>query len=212
MTTVQGLFTAGDGVGACAHKFSSGSHAEGRIAAKSAIRFIRDHPEPSTIDPAKVRSIKEEVYQPLNTYEEFKGFSSDPIINPNYILPKMFLFRLNKIMDEYVGGTSTWYTTNEQMLKRGQELLQFLREDSAKLAATNLHDLLRCWENVHRLWTAEVHLRHVLHRTETRYPGYLYRSDYPDIDEENWKVFVNSRWDPETGEWTMSKKPVISIV
>ena len=30
MTTVSGLFTAGDGVGASGHKFSSGSHAEGR--------------------------------------------------------------------------------------------------------------------------------------------------------------------------------------
>jgi len=27
MTTVKGLFTAGDGVGASGHKFSSGSHA-----------------------------------------------------------------------------------------------------------------------------------------------------------------------------------------
>jgi adenylylsulfate reductase subunit A len=37
MTTVKGLFTGGDGVGCSAHKFSSGSHAEGRIAGKSAI-------------------------------------------------------------------------------------------------------------------------------------------------------------------------------
>ncbi|MGA8923161.1 MAG: adenylylsulfate reductase subunit alpha, partial [Candidatus Dormiibacterota bacterium] len=33
MTTVPGLFAAGDGVGASAHKFSSGSYAEGRLAA-----------------------------------------------------------------------------------------------------------------------------------------------------------------------------------
>jgi len=35
MTTVKGLFCAGDTVGACGHKFSSGSHVEGRIAAKA---------------------------------------------------------------------------------------------------------------------------------------------------------------------------------
>ena len=40
MSTVKGLFTAGDGSGASSHKFSSGSHAEGRIAAKGAIAFI----------------------------------------------------------------------------------------------------------------------------------------------------------------------------
>jgi adenylylsulfate reductase, subunit A len=41
MTTVNGLFTAGDGVGAPGHKFSSGSHAEGRIAAKQMVRTPR---------------------------------------------------------------------------------------------------------------------------------------------------------------------------
>ena len=34
MTTVVGLFTSGDGVGCSGHKFSSGSHAEGRMAGK----------------------------------------------------------------------------------------------------------------------------------------------------------------------------------
>ena len=37
MSTVKGLFCAGDASGASSHKFSSGSHAEGRIAAKAAI-------------------------------------------------------------------------------------------------------------------------------------------------------------------------------
>ncbi len=43
MSTVQGLFCAGDASGASSHKFSSGSHAEGRIAAKAAIKFIVEH-------------------------------------------------------------------------------------------------------------------------------------------------------------------------
>jgi adenylylsulfate reductase subunit A len=43
MTTVQGLFTAADGVGASGHKFSSGSHAEGRIAAKAMVKFCMDN-------------------------------------------------------------------------------------------------------------------------------------------------------------------------
>jgi adenylylsulfate reductase subunit A len=43
MTTVDGLFTAGDGVGASGHKFSSGSHAEGRIVAKQMVKFCRDN-------------------------------------------------------------------------------------------------------------------------------------------------------------------------
>ena len=38
--TVKGLFAAGDASGASSHKFSSGSHAEGRITGKAAIRYI----------------------------------------------------------------------------------------------------------------------------------------------------------------------------
>lgn len=212
MTTIDGLFAAGDGVGASAHKFSSGSHAEGRIAAKNAIRFILDHPEEPGYDQAKIDAIKERIYRPLAIYEKHSGYTVTPDINPEYIMPKMALFRLNKIMDEYVGGTSQWYATNEPMLARGQELLDFLREDSEKFAAENLHDLLRVWEVIHRIWTAEVHLRHVRFREETRYPGYLYRSDFKEIDEENWKVFVNSSWNPQNGEWELKKVPVLSFI
>ncbi len=47
MSTVRGLFCAGDASGASSHKFSSGSHAEGRIAAKAAIRYIvNEKPRP----------------------------------------------------------------------------------------------------------------------------------------------------------------------
>jgi adenylylsulfate reductase, subunit A len=212
MTTVKGLFAAGDGVGASAHKFSSGSHAEGRLAAKNAIRYIMDNPGEQKYDATAIEALKARVLLPLKVYEDHKDFAVTPDVNPNYILPKMALFRLNKIMDEYVGGTSQWYATNEKMLGRGQELLDFLREDSDKFGAKDLHDLLRVWEVIHRLWTAEVHLRHVRFRTETRYPGYLYRTDFKNLDEANWKVFVNSRWNPATGEWTLRKVPVISIV
>ena len=43
MSTLDGLFLAGDACGASPHKFSSGSFTEGRIAAKSAVRYIKEH-------------------------------------------------------------------------------------------------------------------------------------------------------------------------
>src|SRR3970282_416650 len=42
MMTGAGLFGAGDPIGGTAHKFSSGSFAEGRIAAKAAVRYVMD--------------------------------------------------------------------------------------------------------------------------------------------------------------------------
>lgn len=212
MTTVKGLFTCGDGSGASSHKFSSGSHAEGRIAAKSAIAFILDNNTAPTIDDATINKWKETILAPLARFEQYGAASSDPDINHNFIKPKMFMFRLQKIMDEYCAGVSAQFKTNKALLERGLELLMMLKEDSAMLAAQDLHELLRAWENTHRMWIAESHLRHVMFREESRWPGYYFRADYPDMDEANWKCFVNSVYNPKTGEWTMKKVPVVNIV
>ncbi|MGD9504266.1 MAG: adenylyl-sulfate reductase subunit alpha [Syntrophobacteraceae bacterium] len=211
MTTVKALFTAGDGSGASSHKFSSGSHAEGRIAAKGAIAYILDNNAAPTVSDATIEELKKTILAPMARFEEFAKLSSDPDINPNFMKPKMFMFRLQKIMDEYCAGVSAQFTTNKQLLERGLELLDMLKEDSAKLAASDLHELLRAWENTHRLWIAESHLRHVMFREESRWPGYYFRADLPDMDEANWKVFVNSVWDPKTGQYTMKKVPVVNL-
>jgi len=211
MATVSGLFCAGDASGASSHKFSSGSHAEGRIAGKSAVRYAVENPDEPHASEAQVNALREEILRPLDTYERHQGASTDPDVNPNYIRHKSFMFRLQKIMDEYAGGVSAQFTTNRQLLEKGMELLGLLKEDASKLAAPDLHELMRCWENVHRMWQAEAHVRTVLFREETRWPGYYYRADLPSMDQENWKCFANCRWVPSTGEWEMMKRPIIPI-
>ena len=121
------------------------------------------------------------------------------------------MFRLQKIMDEYAGGVTLEFTTNKAQLKRALELLAFLKEDSEKLAAANHHELMRCWENVHRMWQAEAHVRTMLFREETRWPGYYFRADKPKIDEEKWLVFANCKYDPKTGKWEMMTRPILHI-
>jgi len=211
MATVSGLFCAGDASGASSHKFSSGSHAEGRIAAKAAVRYCVENPEEPHVSEAQVTALKEEILQPLDNFDRHKDKTTDVDLNPNYIRPKSFLFRLQKIMDEYAGGVSAQFTTNRQLLEKGMELLGFLKEDASKLAARDLHELMRCWENVHRMWQAEAHTRTLMFREETRWPGYYYRADTPSMDDENWKCFANCRWVPSTGEWEMIKRPIIPI-
>jgi adenylylsulfate reductase, subunit A len=211
MSTVKGLFCAGDASGASSHKFSSGSHAEGRIAAKSAIKFILDNNSAPNVEQSMVDAVVTEILKPLEIYETHKAETTDPEINPNYIRPRMFMFRLQKIMDEYAGGVSSQFMTNKSQLERALELLDFLKEDSKKLAAPNLHELMRCWENIHRMWQAEAHVRTVLFRDETRWPGYYYRADKPKLDEEKWHVFANCRFDPATGDWQMRTRPIHRI-
>ncbi|MEE8365307.1 MAG: adenylyl-sulfate reductase subunit alpha [Gammaproteobacteria bacterium] len=205
MTTINGLFTAGDGVGASGHKFSSGSHAEGRIAAKSMVKYCLDHDYTPELD-TPVDDIVASIYQPVKTYLEFKDYSTAIDVNPNYITPKMLQFRLQKLMDEYVAGISTYYTTNAEMLRIAGEKMNMLKEDALKMRAKDLHELLRAWENHHRILTAEAHIKHIEFRQESRYPGFYYRSDKNFVDEENWHCFVNSIYDKESGEWTCFKR------
>ena len=212
MTTIKGLFAAGDGVGATPHKFSSGSFTEGRIAAKSAVGYVSDNPAAPSVSDANVRGIQETIWAPLETFEKHKGASSAEEINPNYMTPKQGLVRLQKIMDEYAGGASTGYTTNKPTLERGIELIEMFREDLVHLAARNRHELMRCWELVHRTWVGESHLRHLLHREETRWPGYYYRSDFPDLDDTNWRVFVNSKFDAANNAWSLQTRPYKNII
>jgi len=210
MSTVKGLFCAGDASGASSHKFSSGSHAEGRAAGKSMVRFVLDNNSLPAVDAAQVAALKDQVLKPLDFFAKFGAYSSDPDINPEFMKPKMFMFRLQKIMDEYAGGVTAGFKTNKPKLDRAMELLGFLKEDSEKLAAQDLHELMRCHENIQRMYQAEAHVRTVLFREETRWPGYYFRNDFPKLDEANWKVFVNITY--KNGQWETKKVPIISII
>jgi adenylylsulfate reductase subunit A len=208
MTTVSGLFAAGDAAGASSHKFSSGSHAEGRIAAKAAISYIVDNNSAPNVDQGQIDALTKEILQPLETWEQYKGVTTAPDINPNYIRAKQFMYRLQKIMDEYAGGVSAQFKTSAQLLDKGAELLVFLKEDAPKLAAEDLHDLMRCWESVHRMYQADAHVRSIRFREETRWPGYYFRADKPSIDNDEWLAFCNCVYNRSSGDWKMMKRPV----
>jgi adenylylsulfate reductase subunit A len=208
MTTVEGLFAAGDASGASSHKFSSGSFTEGRIAGKAGIAFCVDHPGPVEIPEELIAELREQVLRPLETYQAHHAYANDDDVNPNYLKPRMFMFRLQKIMDEYAGGASVGFKTSEALLTKGLEYLEYMKEDAEKLAASDLHELMRCWENVHRMWQAESHMRTVLFREETRWPGYYFRTDHPAM-KEDWEAFANCRWDPRTGTWEMIKREIL---
>jgi len=211
MTTVDALFATGDATGASSHKFSSGSHTEGRIAGKAAIKYIIEKGQDPTVDAAKVEELKAKILAPLDIYEEHKDETTDPEVNVNYIMPRQFLHRLQKIMDEYAGGVTAAFKTSKALLERGMEMMEYLREDHTKMAARDLHELMRAWENTQRMWIAESHIRTMLFREETRWPGYYFRSDTPTMDEDNWKCFANCTYDIASDQWEMSKKEIWNI-
>ncbi|MCP4677609.1 MAG: adenylylsulfate reductase subunit alpha, partial [Deltaproteobacteria bacterium] len=131
-------------------------------------------------------------------------------VNPGYIVPKMFTMRLQNMMDEYAGGVTAQFTTSKANLDTALNLLGLLKEDSEKLGAKDLHQLMRAWENYHRMYQAESHVRTILYREETRWPGYYFRSDKPTMDPK-WECFVNCRMDPNSEEWEMKKVDIKKV-
>ena len=174
--------------------------------------YCLDNKAALNVDQGQIDELTKAILKPLAMYEEHQGATTDPEINPNYIRPKQFMYRLQKIMDEYAGGVSAQFKTSDKQIERGMALLDFLREDADSQAASNVHELMRCWENVHRMFQADSHMRSILFREETRWPGYYFRTDKPKMDNDNWLAFCNCVYDKNTGEWEMKKRPVKYIV
>jgi adenylylsulfate reductase subunit A len=213
MMTVDGLFGAGDTIGGSAHKFSSGSFTEGRIAAKAAVKYVmekgRDQPQ---VSEQEYRDLEKVIYQPLENYRVGRNEIVAGTVSPSYLLPIHGLQRLEKIMDEYVGGISSNYVTNSMLLERGLELLTMLKEDMNSMGAEDLHQLQRTWELNHRILASESVTHHTLFRKETRWPGYYYRGDHMKLDDKDWHCFTLSRYDRQTDKWAMEKAPVHHII
>src|SRR5262249_49842477 len=113
MTTIKGLFAAGAAVGASAHKFSSGPFTAGPLAGKAAVAYIADHRGSPKLDGDRIESLKVALYQPHDVFEANKHATTQDDVNPNYLLPKQALIRLQKIMDEYCAGPGSYYMTNQ---------------------------------------------------------------------------------------------------
>jgi hypothetical protein len=154
---------AGDTIGGTAHKFSSGSFTEGRIAAKAAVKYIKDMgKDQPQVSEQEYRDLEKVIYQPLENYRVGRNEIVAGTVSPSYLLPIHGLQRFEKIMDEYVGGISTNYMTNGVLLDRGLELLAMLTEDMSHMGAEDLHQLQRAWELDHRLLASESVVHHTL--------------------------------------------------
>jgi adenylylsulfate reductase, subunit A len=182
------------------------------MAAKSMVKYAIDNKDYQPELDASVEQLVEEIYKPVRNFLQHKDYTTAIDVNPHYITPKMLQFRLQKIMDEYVAGVATYYTTNSHMLTVAEEKLEMLKEDAEKMRAKDLHELLRAWENYHRILTAEAHMKHIQFREESRYPGFYYRMDKNFVDEQNWKCFVNSVYDKTTKKWTVFKRAHVDLV
>ena len=139
------------------------------------------------------------IFQPMKNYAVGRNEIVAGTVSPNYIFPIQGLQRLEQIMDEYVGGISAHYTTNEPLFARGLELLDMLNEDLNHLGAEDLHQLQRAWELRHRALASECVTQHTMFRMNTQWPRYYYRDDHPKLDDTDWHCFTLSQYDRNFG-------------
>lgn len=199
MSTVPGLFAAGETAGGSPNKFVGGCGAEGRLAARSALEYIQKNPA-LALDSSQVEREKERVFAPLMRGPEFDG-----------VTPVEMEERLQRLMDEYAGGVHQFYRMNEERLVYALKQVKILQDQTKFLWAKDLHDLMGAHEVMDRLNVAEVLIHHLLYRKETRWPGWQTRMDYPEADPKL-DCFVESSRDPKTGEIKMFTRPYEQVV
>jgi adenylylsulfate reductase subunit A len=199
MTTVPGLFAAGETAGGNPNKFVGGCAAEGKLALRGAAAYIAglELPEP---DAAQVDAEKARVFAPLLRGEDFDGLRALEMEE-----------RLQRLMDEYAGGTSQFYRTNEERLDYALKHLAMLRSQVQYLKAGDLHDLMAVHEVIDRIDVAEVLCHHLRFRKETRWQGWQTRSDYPEVDPA-YDCHVESRKNLATGEIETFTRPYEQLV
>ena len=200
-TTIPGLYATGDVAGGAPYKFVSGCWAEGIIAARHAGKAVADVDMPE-VDHLQIEREYQRAFDPLFNYGKIK-FG---------VRPYDMEVRMQKIMEEYAGGVSQNYEMNEERLELARKYMDQLPAQFDQLVVEDMHDLMRAHEVIDRVIVGQALVVHLLARKETRWPSYQTRTDYPARDDINWLKFVNTRRDPETGEYEVMYRPYEQIV
>lgn len=120
--------------------------------------------------------------------------------------------RLQRVMDQYAGGISSYYEVNEERLAVARRHLERLQAQTRCLAATDPHELMLAHEVMDRIDVAQALVEHLSYRKETRWPGFTTRCDYPHRDDRRWLKFVNSVRDRTTGAIRIVERPYEQLV
>jgi len=184
-SSLPGLYAAGDVAGGVPKKYASGAWAEAVIATRAMIEEARTLAEPE-LDQGDVARERERVFAPVDVTEAGNG-----------VPPAAFEERLQKIMDEYAGGISVQYGYAEGTLRLAKLHVERLTQELGALRADDPHALLHCHEVADRVEVARTLIAHMQHRRETRWHCYQERLDYPERDDEQFMVFVNSVRGPD---------------
>lgn len=177
-TTIKGLYAAGDVSGGCPQKYVTGALAEGEIAALDIIEKIQGEKE-----------LSGDLAFAASKIEEYEGKLKD---KPGLFTIQELEEAMQKAMDEYAGGISTYYQYNESNLSLAEEKINQILGLWEDLTACDMRELMEIYELRERLIVCKSVIAHLLHRKETRWHSFNENLDYKETDKA-YEKYVNSR-------------------
>lgn len=190
MTTIEGLFAAGDVAGGCPQKYVTGALAEGEIAGEAAAAYVS-----STLQelPDGYISQQEAAVQKYFN-NDASGFTTEELEEA-----------MQGVMDHYAGGIGTDYGFTEAGLAIADRKILRLMDLSNQVRVSDMQELTRLFELKERLLVCRVVIAHLADRRETRWHCFAENLDHPETDD-SWLQYVNSRY--ENGEIHMLHRPL----
>ncbi|MBR4558134.1 MAG: adenylyl-sulfate reductase subunit alpha [Fibrobacter sp.] len=199
-TTIKGLYAAGDVAGGCPQKYVTGALAEGEIAAKSAVEYIRTARDcfvanaPRNDDKIDYRRhiSEKEIENHVTEIEKFLGNKKGAQTAEN------LEEAMQLAMDAYAGGIKTGYRYSENQLNRAKKEIEIIEALTDNLSAADLQEVMYIYELKERLTVCKSVIAHLAARHETRWHSFAENLDYPEKDNIHFRKYVNSRL--ENGE------------
>ncbi|WP_298364096.1 FAD-binding protein [uncultured Lutibacter sp.] len=193
-SNIPGLYAAGDALGsymagAIYTQIGSslaGSAVQGGVAGEAAAKYCKNI-NSIKISTSKMKEIEEEILAPLKLEAGYSPAwvtqTLQGIMIPNFII----------------------YIKKENLLKAALAYVEELRDHHIPmLRASNMHELRLVHETKNMIISAEMKLKASIMRTESRCSHY--RLDYPEMDNENWQVWLNIFKD-KNGAMQFEKQP-----
>lgn len=184
-SSIVGLYAAGDALGS--HMAGgiytqigsslAGSAVQGAIAGEAAADYAGSATTP-VIPDVRITEIVDEILAPMRREVGYGPAwvtqTLQGIMIPNFVL----------------------YIKKASMMNAALAYIEELRDHHMPmLRAANMHELRLAHETANMIVTAEMKLRASLMRTESR--GSHYRLDYPDVDDVNWRAWINIHKDDQ---------------
>ena len=194
LSTIPGLWAAGDALGSYMSggiytqvgSSLAGSAVQGAIAGAAAARASAGLGQ-AAIPAAMLAQTRQDILAPLARQ---RGYSPawvtqtlQGVMIPNFVL----------------------YIKKQRMMAAALAYVEELRDHHGPmLVASDRHQLRLAHETMNMIITAEMKLKASMMRTESRCSHY--RLDYPQVDDENWRAWINIYKDDE-GVMQFAKQP-----